>query len=456
MRRPARLGRGLLLALALTLAPLPALADTLADTLADAYRNSRLLEQNRALLRAADEDVAQSVAALRPILSFVANAGYTEPARAAGASRTSASYALTAEITLLDFGANRLAVEAARESVLSTRAALLGIEQRVLLSAVQAYMDVVSAAEFVRLRGANVRLIEAELQAARDRFDVGEVTRTDVSIAEARLAGARAAEAAAQGDLQVAVEVFRAAVGRAPGALAGPGPAPATADTVEEARAIAVRNHPSIKQAQREVRVAELNAARAKTAVRGRVTGSASLSVDQDGEDSSSIGLGFRQPIYQGGALSSVYRQALAGQDAARAALLETRLAVERDVGTAWAQLRVARAQIEASDRQIRAAQVAFDGVQEEAKLGARTTLDVLNAEQELLDARAARLDAGTRQVVADYALLAAMGLLTVEHLGLGVPVYDPEAYYNAVKNAPATSVQGERLDRVLRSIGGN
>lgn len=429
-------------------------AESLADTLADAYRNSNLLEQNRALLRAADEDVAQAVAALRPIVDFVAAARYFDPVIPSTGRNTAASLELTASITLLDFGANRLAVEAARESVLATRAALLGLEQQVLLGAVQAYMDVISAAEFVRLREANVRLITAELRAAEDRFEVGEVTRTDVSIAEARLAGARANLAAAQGDLQVAREAFRAAVGREAGALSGPGRAPATAASVEEARAVAVRTHPALRQAQHDVSVAELNAERAKTAVRGRLTGDVGVGIDQDGDSDASVGLTFRQPIYQGGALSSAYRQALAARDAARASLLNTRLAIEQEVGTAWSILQVTTAQIEASERQIRAAQVAFEGVQEEAKLGARTTLDVLNAEQELLDARTARLDAGSAQVVAVYQLLAAMGLLTVEHLGLGVPVYDPEAYYNAVRTAPATSVQGRRLDRVLESIG--
>lgn len=449
MRRVARAVAASLAAAWVVAAPVR--AETLADTLADAYRNSNLLEQNRALLRAADEDVAAAVAALRPIVNFIASASYSEPAQR---DNLSSSIGLTAEITLFDFGANRLGVDAARESVLAARQGLLGLEQRVLLGAVSAYMDVVSANEFVRLRQANVRLIGEELRAANDRFEVGEVTRTDVSIAEARLAGARANLAAAEGDLRVAVETFRAAVGRAPGPLSGPGRAPQTAPSVEEAQAIAVRTHPAIRQAQHEVTVAELNAERARLGTRGRLVGDATVGLNNDGDTNASVGLSFRQPIYQGGRLSSLYRQALASRDAARANLLETRLTVERDVATAWANLQVAEAQIAASEEQVRAAQVAFNGVQEEAELGARTTLDVLNAEQELLDARTARIDAGARQVVAVYALLSAMGLLTVEHLGLGVPVYDPQAYYNAVRTAPATSVQGRRLDRVLEALG--
>jgi outer membrane protein len=397
--------------------------------------------------------VAQAVATLRPVVAFVGSTDYSEPALG---NNLSASVALTAEMTLFDFGSNRLAVDAAREIVMATRQALIVVEQNVLLAAVQAYADMLRAAEFVRLREANVRLITEELRAANDRFEVGEITRTDVSIAEARLAGARANLAVAQGDLEVARAQFQAVVGRAPGALSGPGRTPATAGSLEEAQGVAVRTHPSIVRARHEVSAAEVNAERARLGTRGRITAGARIGMDDRGNDSASIGLNFRQPIYQGGGLSALYRQALARRDASRAALLESTVTVERDVANAWARLAVARAQIEASDRQIAASQVALQGVQEEASLGARTTLDVLNAEQELLDARTIRIDAGANQLVAVYGVLSSMGLLTVEHLQLGIPVYDPGAYYNAVRTAPATSTQGQRLDRVLRSIGRN
>lgn len=438
---------------ALVFVATPVASETLGDALADAYRNSNLLEQNRALLRAADEDVAQSLAALRPIVNFIASADYVDPVPAFSDNLRS-SVALTADVTLIDFGANRLGVEAAKEVVLATRQGLLQVEQGVLLNGVRSYMDVVSAAEFVELRQANVRLIAQELRAARDRFEVGEVTRTDVSIAEARHSAARANLAVAEGDLNAASADFRAAIGRPPGALTGAGRAPAIPGTLDEVIAVAVRGHPAVRQAQHEVTVSELIAERAKTAVRGRLTAGARLSMDQDGNDSSALNLTFRQPIYQGGGASAAYRQSIARRDAARASLLDVVRAVERDVRNSWAQLEVANAQIQASERQIRAAQVAFNGVQEEAKLGARTTLDVLNAEQELLDARTARVSAGVRQVLAVYSVLSTMGLLTVEHLQLGVPTYDPETYYNAVRNAPAMSVQGQRLDRILESIG--
>ena len=200
--------------------------------------------------------------------------------------------------------------------------------------------------------------------------------------------------------------------------------------------------------------VAELNAARGAAAMKPTLTARAGLSADESGNDSQSLSLNFNQTLYAGGQLSALYRKALAQRDASRAALLQTTVGVGQDVGNAWARLTVANASIEASDRQIRAARTAYEGVREEAKLGARTTLDVLNAEQELLDAQASRLTAEATRYVAVYSLLASMGLLTVEHLKLGIPTYDATAYYNAVKSAPATSSQGKRLDRVLRAIG--
>jgi outer membrane protein len=173
------------------------------------------------------------------------------------------------------------------------------------------------------------------------------------------------------------------------------------------------------------------------------------------GDSTQRLGLTYGGTIYQGGQLQSVIRQAQARRDASRSTLLITSQAVNQNVGNAYAILRVARASSEASGLQVRAARTAFRGVREEATLGARTTLDVLNAEQELLDAQASTISAQADEVVASYRVLASMGLLTADHLNLGVQSYDPAAYYNLVREAPATySQRGQALDRVLRSIG--
>jgi outer membrane protein len=433
----------------------PAQAETLADALIAAYRNSNLLEQNRAVLRAADEDAAQAVATLRPVIAAAAQATRRDPAPF-GQDELTSQIALTAEITLYAGGQNRMALEAAKESVLATREALVDVEQQVLLGAVRAFMEVIRASEFVALRDNNIRVVSEQLQAARDRFEVGEVTRTDVSLAEARLALARANLAAAQGDLQVAREAYRAATGRFPGALSAPARLPATADSLAAAKAIAADRHPSIRQAQRQATVAELNIARAQGALLPSVGLSAEIARDGDGDRASSITLSARQTLYAGGQLSSVLRQAEAGRDQSRARLLQAVVEIEQGVGEAWANALVTSAQIAAGQEQVRAAQLAFEGVREEAALGARTTLDVLDAEQELLDARANLIQAQTQRAVASYQILSSMGLLTAEYLRLGVPVYDPAAYYSAVERAPVVRVspQGERLDHVLRSLG--
>lgn len=448
------MARGLVV-LSLATAPLSVAAHSLADALAAGYENSGLLDQNRALLRAADEDVAQAVAALMPVVTWAANATLLSPRTPAGDIFT-ASVRLSAELTIYDGGRTQLAIDAQKELVLATRQSLLDVEQQILLRIVRAYMDVRRYSEFVSLRQSNVRLITQELRAAEDRFEVGEVTRTDVSLAEARLALARSQLAAAEGDLAQANAEFLAAVGVPSHGLEPAGPVNIT-QSLAEARAIALRTHPQLLEAQFNVSVAELNILRAETALGPTVTLQGTLSVDQDFEDSASLGINAGGPVYQGGLLASQVRQAMARRDAARAALIVTAQQIEQGVSNAFAFLEVARASSDAFERQVRAATVAFQGIREEATLGARTTLDVLNAEQELLDARTSLISAQIDETIASYQLLAAMGLLTAEHLRLDVQLYDPSAYYNLVDDAPtATSEQGQALDRVLEALGEN
>ncbi len=450
----------------------PLRAETLADALVGAYNNSGLLDQNRALLRAADEDVATAAAALKPILNYTAsvqrNFGDVRSTSPFGLVSTSSlsssnlSAGLVAELLLYDFGATQLGVEAAKETVLATRQQLISIEQNVLLRAVSAYLSVLATREFVSLRQNNLRLLTQELRAAQDRFEVGEVTRTDVAQAEAQLAGARSGLATAQGDLLTAIEEYRNVVGRTPDNLRPPPALPALQSDVEAARALAVRVHPDLLAAQYAVAAAELNILRARAAVKPSLRASGSLSVQDDLSssdytNSGSIGITLSGPIYQGGAIDSSIRRAIAARDAQRGNLLEVRKQISQDVGVAYAQLSAQRASLESTDERIRAADIAFNGVREEAQLGARTTLDVLDAEQELLDARTSRVSAQANLYVAAYAVLQATGRLTARDLNLDVQLYDPAAYYNLVKDAPvARSPQGQQLDRVLRSLQKN
>ncbi|WCR09951.1 TolC family outer membrane protein [Paracoccus stylophorae] len=439
---------------------LPAAAESLADTLVAAYRHSALIEQNRAVLRAADEDVASAVAQLRPVVQWVLEHNVQ---RNEGTTTTrTTSLQLGAQITLYDWGRSQFAIDGAKEQVLATRQALLGVEQDILLNAALAYFDIWRAKEQVALQQNSVEVLSRERQAAQDRFDVGEITVTDVALADAQLAQTRAALVAAQGDLEVAREAYMAATGRRPGTLSGPPPLPRLPASVDAARAVAQKTHPAILQAQRQAAAAELGVLAAAAERRPTLSANAGVGVtrgpdrfgEYDDRVGASAGLNLSQTIYSGGRLPSAHRRAMAQRDQARSALLNTSRLVSQNIGEFWANIDVARAQIGALDSQISAAQQAYDGVREEAMLGARTTLDVLDAEQSLLQARADKISAEVNLQLAHYQLLSAMGHLTVEHLNLGIPTYDPSQYYNAVRNAPYTSRQGESLDRVLRALG--
>jgi outer membrane protein len=451
---------------AMTLAALagPARAENLADALVGAYTTSGLLQQNRALLRAADEDVAIAVSALRPIIGYSASLqrNINESLGRLGALRSSSSSAtlsITAEILLFDNNATQLGIQATKEAVLATRQALISVEQSVLQRAVIAYMSVLREREFVELRRSNVRLITQELRAAQDRFEVGEVTRTDVALAEARLAEARSNLATAEGNLVNAREEYLVATGSLPGRLNPPPPAPARPGSVKAAQAVALRVHPDIAEARHQVAAAELVVLQAEAqfgpTVRLRGGYSRSETFGSTAyDDGLSASIVLNQNIYQGGARTAQLRRSMAQRDARRANLLTVAENVAQAVVQAYVRLEVAQATIQATDRRIQAAQVAFNGVREEATLGARTTLDVLDAEQELLDARTARIAAQADIAIASYQLLQAQGLLTAERLGLGVQVYDPAAYYNLVKDAPAfVSKRGQQLDKVLRRL---
>lgn len=433
-------------------------AETLTDALVMAYRHSNLLQQNRAVLRAADEGVALATAALRPVVAFVAQGSAQDPATASTYyNNLSGTLALSATLSLYDNGANRAAINAAKESVLATREALVGVEQQVLLSTVSAYLNVLQNLQTVSLQQNNVNVLQQELKATQDKFDVGEVTKTDVAQAQAALAAARAGLVAAQGNLAVAREAYKAATGAYPGRLAPPPPAPATASNLAGAQSVAVREHPTLLQAQHQVAAANWTVKRAAAASGPNVSLSAKAGIDNKSNTGESLTMTLTQPIYYGGQLSAAYRQAVANDDSAKAQLMQASVTVQQNVDNAWSQLDVARASIAANQEQVRAAQVAFEGVREEAKLGSRTTLDVLTAEQTLLNARVSLVQAQTTQALAVYSLLASMGLLTADHLKLGVPSYDPTAYYDAVHNAPAhLGSQAQALDRIMKRVGGN
>lgn len=450
------------IALGLGLAfPLAGQSETLADALRSAYKSSHLLDQNQAVLRAADEDAAVAIAKLRPVLTYTAqysarrydNAKATTSLPTANFETDSAQQSLTASLLLYSGGRVRMGGDLARQAVLATRAGLINVEQSVLLNAVSAYVNLQLKSEIVDLRASNTRLITKQLRAANDRFAVGEVTLTDVSVAEARLAAANAGLVAAQGDLNVARETYKVAVGAYPNGLSRLPALPALPKSLAAARAIAQQNHPFILQSQHQAKIADIQVAIAKAAFGPSLSANIGLSQDDTGLGNTNAALQLSQTIYSGGERSALYRKALAEKESAAASLLQTSLTIDQNVANAWSGLQVAGASITANAAQIDAAQKAFDGVSEEANLGSRTTLDVLNAEQDLLSARSARLEAEANRYIGVYQLLSVMGQLTAEKLNLGIPTYDVEAYAGAVKNAPLTSTRGAALDKIMSKI---
>ena len=462
----SRVGQNLALTVALGASPLALQAETLADALVGAYTHSGLLDQNRALLRAADEDVAAAGAALKPVLSWSASLTQSysrNPSQFTGSvvsnNNLQASVNLIGSLLLYDFGASQYRIEATKETVLATRETLRAVEQQVLLRAISAYFGVVAARESVALRENNLRLLSQELRAAQDRFEVGEVTRTDVALAEAQLAQARSGLAGAQGNAVQAFEEYRNVVGRKPGRLSPPPKLPKVGSDIKAAKGLAMRRHPQMIGAQHQVAAADLLIKASEAAMRPTVTLNGSLGLTEslsssDFGRSASIGLEAGQTIYSGGRLSSAVRRAMAQRDAQRGNLHTVRHNIAQEVGNAYAILASAQAQLAASEEQVRAARIAFRGVREEASLGARTTLDVLDAEQALLDASSALVSTRADLYVAAYRVIAATGQLTAQDLRLPVQIYDPAAYYNLVKDSPAKrSKQGDKLDRVLRAL---
>lgn len=451
-----------LLAIGTALGPMALSAETLGDALASAYKNSGLLEQNRANLRATDEGVATALSAMRPTI------GYSSRLTGTPDSSFGATWAQTIEFSasmeLYTFGKNKLQLDAAKETVLATRASLVSIEQDVLSAAVNAYMNVRYNDAQANLRANSVRLMQQNLRAAKDRFEVGEITRTEVSQVEAQLASARAQLAAAQGQVSSARELYKVAIGNYPSNLSSPPAVRYPAKTVDEAVRVAMRTHPGIKALQHRITASDLAVKVAERGLLPTVSASASRSrsgstkqnILEPGNKADVLSVTASGVLYAGGRGSSAIRTAMANRDAARAALHTTTRQIEQGVRTAWAMLSVFDASSQATEASVKAQRVAYQGVKEEAELGASTTLDVLEAEQDLLDAQVSAIQARIDREAGIYSLLNAMGLMTVDHLKLDVPVYDPAAYYNAVKSAPTRhiSAEGAKLDRVLESLG--
>jgi outer membrane protein len=418
-------------------------AMTLEEAFATAYETNPELIAARAALRATDEGVAQARAGLRPRVDITADYGVDW--RDDGSSSDSNDpFALNLNATqpLYDGGQTTNNVRAAIADVSSARARLEALEQEILFDVVTAYMDILRDRENVRLAQNNVRVITEEVRASQDRFEVGEVTRTDVSQAQARLAEADANLATARGALDRSQQNFELVVGADPAGLTGPPALPPVPASRDEALRIALESHPLILAARFDENAAE-------SIIRAQIGGllpSVDLggSVGYDDTDvfinpdfnalgertSASVRLRATIPLYQGGAQYSRVRQAQAGASQARANITTVARQRRQLVEAAWTELLVARANIRSVREQVEAQQLAFEGVREEAIVGSRTTLDVLDAEQELLSARVRLVESQRNEYVAHYGLLAAIGSLTMADLDIQTVAYDPDISY--------------------------
>jgi outer membrane protein len=426
--------------------------DTLTGAMVSAYNTSGLLEQNRAVLRAADEDVATAASQLAPVVSWASSASHS--GSDSSSFDTSASISLEADYTLYDGGKSSLGLEAAKFSVLATRSKLVSIEQNVLFEAVTAYLGLIRETENVSLRENNLSVIREELRAANDRFEVGEITKTDVALAEARLAASNSALAVAKGSYEKAVASYVSAIGEKPGSLEYPNFFPEVPISLESAIAIALTEHPSIDELKNLIKVSEINSKIADLSTGFTISLGSSVSLDEEGETSGSLSISASGPIFSGGKLYSSSRKKIALKEQTLARLYSSKISIEQNVTNAFSSLKVAQAAKSAAEEQIRASEVALTGVKEEAILGARTTLDVLNAEKDLLDARMQLISAKVDENLSLYRLLLQIGRLTADYLSLPVRQYDVKKYYDLVKHSPASKTKsGRELDSILKSL---
>jgi outer membrane protein len=447
------LGALLLAPTAIVMSARPAAAQTLQEALALAYANNPTLQSARAQLRAVDENVPQALAGWRPTVQVTGAAGQTttgtrpNPPGQTGNWRSRDTTQAQASVTQPIYRGGRTVASTRRaeNQVLAQRSRLLATEQQVLQDTVNAYVAVIRDQEEVRLNINNEQVLSRQLQATNERFRVGEITRTDVAQAESRLAAARAARADAEGRLQQQRATFTRLVGQPPERLVAPQPLRQPVPNAQEAAALAGRNNPNVVAAlfdeaaardQINVQFADLMPQVGITASTFRNTGQTG-GADLDGvrQDGTSVTANLTVPIYQGGAEYARVRQARQQAQQARQAVEDARRSASQQATAAFETLQAARAQVESQRAAIRASEIALDGVQREAIVGSRTTLDVLNAEQELLNNRVSLVRALANVIIASHSLASAVGRLTAQDLNLPVPLYDMDAYYREVRN---------------------
>ncbi len=428
-------------------------AVTLNQALEMAYTKNPTLSAERANLAKTDEQLTEAYGNALPSVDLQASITHSETitngfdATTNQLGRTERSevpksYSATLTQQLFTGGRTINAIKQVKALVDAGAAGMASVEQNVLLETVSAYMQVLTNRQVVSLNEANVNVLRRQLEAAQDRFEVGEITRTDVSQAEARLAGVETGLISARADLNASEAALTRLTGLKAASLVVPGELPSLPEDIQVAIGLAMSNHPAVGQASAAARAAEA----ARDVAFGEYLPTISLQAQyrrtedaffaQEDNSDASVSAIASWSIFNGGTVLSRNRQA--SYDAMRAhhQLVEARASIEESVTNAWNNLMATRAAIRSSQSQVAANEVALDGVKQEAEVGVRTTLDVLNAEQELLDARVTLARAMQNEAVAAYQLLAATGLLNARGLGLNVAIIDPAAADGVVDRA--------------------
>jgi outer membrane protein len=442
----------------LVFASAPVAADTLPWALAQAYQSNPVLNAQRTAVRVTDENVPQALSGYRPRISLSASiaeqyldsltkstTGVATTYSQTSGAIVSQSYGGTITQNLLNGFQTASRTRQAEHLVSAARETLRLTEQAVLLSGATAYMNLIRDAAIFDLQRSNVEVLQEQLRQTRDRFNVGEVTRTDVAQAESRLAAGRSQMLSAESNYTTSRSNYRQVIGVEPGKLAPASPVDrfsprALPQAIAEARA----RHPlvttamfNIDAALMQVKIAEgtlyptlnlVGSAQKNFGSQQSLTSLESFSASVAGQVS--------VPVYQGGSEYATIRQAKETLNQRRIDLDTARDQTRQTLVQSWGQLEAAKAQIQATQAQVTAAEIALNGVREEARVGQRTTLDVLNAQQELVNARVALVTAQRDRVVASYTLLSAVGRLSAQVLGLHVPVYDAAVHYHQVRDS--------------------
>jgi outer membrane protein len=429
-------------------------AETVESALAQAYKNNPQINSQRAIVRATDESVPQALSGYRPKLSGTATGGTVFTSTKShipgtgryvrsDAATNPRTFGLSATQTLYNGLQTANRTRQAESQVFAARETLRVLEQTVLLDAVTAYMNLLRDSAILDLQKRNVEVLAEQLRQTRDRFNVGEVTRTDVAQAEAALAGGRSSFLTAQSNYTTSRAAYRRVIGVEPGKLSPGTPVDRLSPrTLSTAVVQGQTESPSVLAAMYGVDIAQLQVKIAEGSLYPTftVTGSVEEAYDVSSTTvnrltASVIGQ-VTVPIYQGGTEYATVRQSKETLSQKRLDLDTTRDQARATVVQSWGQLEAAKAQIEATQAQVNASEIALNGVREEARVGQRTTLDVLNAQQALVNARVSLVTAQRDRVVASYTLLSAVGRLSPLVLRLAVQAYDPRVHYHQVRDS--------------------